>query len=50
VNKHGNFVNEYKADFQRDLDPEQKETFPETLALLTERLKVWLQGPSPGWI
>ena len=41
VTKHGGFVSEYKADFQRDLDPEHHATFPQTLAALTDRLKAW---------
>ncbi|KAK3127876.1 hypothetical protein QOZ80_7AG0579590 [Eleusine coracana subsp. coracana] len=32
---------EYKQDFERDLDPESATTFPATLAELTERLKHW---------
>jgi transformation/transcription domain-associated protein len=38
--KHANFVAEYKADYERDLDPEQS-TFPTTLAELIDRLKRW---------
>ncbi|KAG8099235.1 hypothetical protein GUJ93_ZPchr0013g36432 [Zizania palustris] len=41
VNKHVDFVKEYKQDFERDLDPESGTTFPATLAELTERLKHW---------
>lgn len=41
VNKHVEFVNEYKRDFERDLDPESTSTFPATLSDLTERLKHW---------
>lgn len=41
VNKHVEFVHEYKQDFERDLDPESTNTFPVTLAKLTERLKHW---------
>lgn len=41
VNKHVDFVREYKQDFERDLDPESTQTFPATLADLTERLKHW---------
>ncbi|KAI3451444.1 hypothetical protein Pfo_008109 [Paulownia fortunei] len=41
VNKHVEFVREYKQDFERDLDPESTATFPATLADLTERLKHW---------
>ncbi|KAL7102214.1 hypothetical protein ACP275_08G105000 [Erythranthe tilingii] len=41
VNKHVDFVREYKQDFERDLDPESTATFPATLADLTERLKHW---------
>ncbi|KAH7432383.1 hypothetical protein KP509_07G020000 [Ceratopteris richardii] len=47
VTKHQDFVQEYKKDFERDLDPESTGTFPATLADLTERLKHWkgvLQG------
>lgn len=47
VNKHVEFVREYKLEFERDLDPESTATFPATLAELTERLKHWknvLQG------
>ncbi|GAB2282828.1 hypothetical protein Dimus_017364 [Dionaea muscipula] len=40
VNKHVEFVREYKQDFERDLDPEST-TFPSTLSDLTERLKHW---------
>ncbi|GAB2260071.1 hypothetical protein Droror1_Dr00010926 [Drosera rotundifolia] len=40
VNKHVEFVREYKQDFERDLDPESS-SFPATLADLTERLKHW---------
>lgn len=41
VNKHVEFVREYKQDFERDLDPESTATFPATLSELTERLKHW---------
>ncbi|KAL2497632.1 Phosphatidylinositol 3- and 4-kinase family protein with FAT domain [Abeliophyllum distichum] len=41
VNKHVEFVREYKQDFERDLDPDSAATFPATLAELTERLKHW---------
>ncbi|KHN41897.1 Transformation/transcription domain-associated protein [Glycine soja] len=41
VNKHVDFVREYKQDFERDLDPESITTFPSTLSQLTERLKHW---------
>ncbi|GLT44576.1 hypothetical protein SLA2020_184620 [Shorea laevis] len=41
VNKHVDFVREYKQDFERDLDPESTTTFPATLSELTERLKRW---------
>ncbi|CAI9763537.1 unnamed protein product [Fraxinus pennsylvanica] len=41
VNKHVEFVGEYKHDFERDLDPENTATFPATLAELTQRLKHW---------
>ncbi|KAJ3683868.1 hypothetical protein LUZ60_014095 [Juncus effusus] len=41
VNKHVDFVKEYKLEFERDLDPESTATFPSTLAELTERLKHW---------
>ncbi|KAL5822462.1 hypothetical protein ACOSQ3_020378 [Xanthoceras sorbifolium] len=41
VNKHVDFVREYKQDFERDLDPESTATFPGTLSELTERLKHW---------
>lgn len=41
VNKHVDFVREYKLDFERDLDPESTTTFPATLSELTERLKHW---------
>eukprot|EP00898_Chlorokybus_atmophyticus_P003741 jgi/Chlat1/4368/Chrsp29S04524 len=40
VSKHGDFVNEYKRDFESDLNPESA-TFPATLGALTERLKYW---------
>lgn len=40
VNKHVDFVKEYKQDFERDLDPETS-TFPASLSELTERLKHW---------
>lgn len=41
VNKHVEFVREYKQDFERDLDPDSASTFPGTLSDLTERLKHW---------
>ncbi|CAN1122507.1 Transformation/transcription domain-associated protein [Linum perenne] len=41
VNKHVDFVREYKQDFERDLDPESTSSFPGTLSELTERLKHW---------
>ncbi|XP_068646622.1 uncharacterized protein [Aristolochia californica] len=41
VNKHVDFVREYKQDFEHDLDPESATTFPGTLSELTERLKHW---------
>ncbi|XVF18022.1 hypothetical protein REPUB_Repub10bG0175600 [Reevesia pubescens] len=41
VNKHVDFVREYKQEFERDLDPESTATFPATLYDLTERLKHW---------
>ncbi|XP_059293060.1 uncharacterized protein LOC132046449 isoform X1 [Lycium ferocissimum] len=41
VNKHVDFVREYKQDFERDLDPDSAATFPATLSDLTERLKHW---------
>ncbi|XP_042382892.1 transcription-associated protein 1-like [Zingiber officinale] len=41
VNKHVEFVKEYKQEFERDLDPERAATFPSTLSELTERLKHW---------
>ncbi|XP_078446328.1 phosphatidylinositol 3- and 4-kinase family protein with FAT domain-containing protein isoform X2 [Wolffia australiana] len=41
VNKHVDFVREYKQDFESDLDPESTSTFPATLSELTERLKHW---------
>ncbi|CAO2831293.1 unnamed protein product [Amaranthus hypochondriacus] len=41
VNKHVDFVREYKQDFERDLDPDNVSTFPGTLSELTERLKHW---------
>ncbi|CAL5373324.1 unnamed protein product [Camellia sinensis] len=41
VNKHVEFVREYKQEFERDLDPESTATFPATLSELTERLKHW---------
>ncbi|KAJ0907922.1 putative non-specific serine/threonine protein kinase [Helianthus annuus] len=41
VNKHVEFVREYKQEFERDLDPESAATFPATLSDLTERLKHW---------
>jgi transformation/transcription domain-associated protein len=53
VNKHVEFVNEYKREFERDLDPESATTFPSTLAELTERLKHWkgvLQVSNCTWL
>ncbi|KAK4773935.1 hypothetical protein SAY87_028954 [Trapa incisa] len=41
INKHVEFVREYKQEFERDLDPESTTTFPSTLSELTERLKNW---------
>ncbi|KAK4258368.1 hypothetical protein QN277_007826 [Acacia crassicarpa] len=41
INKHVDFVREYKQDFERDLDPESTATFPATLSELTGRLKDW---------
>ncbi|XP_074308594.1 transcription-associated protein 1-like isoform X2 [Silene latifolia] len=41
INKHVEFVREYKQDFERDLDPDSTGTFPATLSELTERLKHW---------
>ncbi|KAM1426046.1 hypothetical protein TB2_017954 [Malus domestica] len=41
VNKHVDFVREYKQDFECDLDPGSTTTFPATLSELTERLKHW---------
>jgi transformation/transcription domain-associated protein len=41
VNKHVDFVRDYKQDFERDLDPESTATFPATLSELTARLKHW---------
>ncbi|XP_047320592.1 transformation/transcription domain-associated protein-like [Impatiens glandulifera] len=41
VNKHVEFVREYKQDFEHDLDPESTATFPSTLSELTQRLKHW---------
>ncbi|CAL0331914.1 unnamed protein product [Lupinus luteus] len=41
VNKHVDFVREYKQNFERDLDPESTASFPSTLSQLTERLKHW---------
>ncbi|KAI0530691.1 hypothetical protein KFK09_000238 [Dendrobium nobile] len=41
VNKHVDFVREYKQDFERDLDPESTNTFPATLLELTDKLKHW---------
>jgi transformation/transcription domain-associated protein len=38
--KHADFVAEYKADYERDLDPEQP-TFPKALHELIDRLKRW---------
>ncbi|XP_008795100.2 transformation/transcription domain-associated protein-like [Phoenix dactylifera] len=41
VNKHVDFVREYKQEFERGLDPESTATFPATLSELTKRLKHW---------
>eukprot|EP00897_Mesotaenium_endlicherianum_P005503 jgi/Mesen1/4981/ME000248S04265 len=41
VNKHTDFVSEYKKDFERDLDPDSTDSFPVSLAELTRRLKHW---------
>jgi len=41
INKHVEFVREYKQDFEHDLDPDSTATFPATLSDLTERLKHW---------
>uniref|UniRef100_A0A7I4F837 Non-specific serine/threonine protein kinase n=1 Tax=Physcomitrium patens TaxID=3218 RepID=A0A7I4F837_PHYPA len=41
INKHVDFVTEYKREFERDLDPDSASTFPATLAELTEKLKTW---------
>ncbi|GKC40879.1 transformation/transcription domain-associated protein-like protein isoform X2 [Tanacetum coccineum] len=41
VNKHVEFVKEYKQDFEHHLDPESTATFPTTLYDLTETLKHW---------
>lgn len=41
ITKHVDFVNEYKREFERDLDPDSANTFPATLAELTEKLKTW---------
>ena len=38
--KHADFVAEYKAQYERDLDPEQP-TFPSQLSELIDRLKRW---------
>ena len=38
--KHADFVREYKAQYERDLDPEQP-TFPKALHELIDRLKRW---------
>jgi len=38
--KHADFVAEYKAEYERDLDPEQP-TFPKQLSELIDRLKRW---------
>jgi transformation/transcription domain-associated protein len=40
VNKHNDFVQEYKQEFENDLNPESR-NFPSTLAELTEKLKAW---------
>ncbi|CEG01408.1 Tetratricopeptide-like helical [Ostreococcus tauri] len=40
--KHADFVKEYKASYERDLNPEQK-TFPKTVAELMSKLKGWKQ-------
>lgn len=41
VSKHSDFVNEYKHDFERDLDPDSVDTFPKSLLELTKTLKHW---------
>lgn len=41
LNKHVEFVREYKQNFERDLDPESTATFPATLSELIKRLKHW---------
>ncbi|KAF8410450.1 hypothetical protein HHK36_002979 [Tetracentron sinense] len=41
VNKHADFVREYKQDFERDLDPESTSIFSVNLSEMTERLKHW---------
>jgi transformation/transcription domain-associated protein len=38
--KHADFVKEYKAEYEKDLDPEQP-TFPKALHELIDRLKRW---------
>ena len=38
--KHADFVAEYKAEYEKDLDPEQP-TFPKALHELIDRLKRW---------
>lgn len=40
VNKHNDFVQEYKQEFENDLNPDSR-NFPATLAELTEKLKAW---------
>jgi len=40
--KHADFFTEYKASYERDLNPEEK-TFPKTVAELMTRLKAWKQ-------
>jgi len=40
--KHSEFVDEYQASYERDLNPEQ-ESFPETVAELMMKLKAWKQ-------
>ena len=40
--KHADFVEEYKASYERDLNPEES-TFPTTVAELMVKLKAWKQ-------
>jgi len=40
--KHSDFVNEYQASYERDLNPEE-DTFPSTVAELMMKLKAWKQ-------